>query len=341
MARSIQTHREPGAWREYSHIAIRDGAERVEGVVQRTRIVPVDAGFAGDDRIELRLKLENEQETGSFKARGAWNQISQLTADERAAGVVCTSSGNHGKALAWAAHRGGVPATILMPKDAYPNKVQACRDEEAEVVLCETRLAAEQLCEELVASGKVLVHPYDAERTLQGAGTVGLEIAQDWPEVEVCVFPVGGGGLICGSSLALREELGEDLRIFGAEPAGAPSMTRGIVAGEPVFLDDITTQVQGLCPINSGALNVDVCSRAVDQVFVVEDQEVFDAQLELLRRGHRAEPAGSATSALLRAGLIPDDLLQGRSQENPLRVCAVLSGGNAAPDQIAALEAQL
>ena len=310
----------------------------LEGVVERTPLVPFDAG---DERVELRLKLECLQHTGSFKARGAWNQVRQLTPAEREQGVVASSSGNHGRALSWAAQRAGVKATIYMPEDAYPNKIQACRDLDAEVVLTPTRIQAEEEAQAAAAAGAVMIHPYDSARTIEGAGSVGYEIAQDWPEVEVCVFPVGGGGILSGSSLALRETLGEEVRIFGAEPAGAPSMTLGVQAGEPVFLDEITTNVQGLCPINSGKINVRVTSNAVDRIFVVEDEEVYAAQLELLRHGQRAEPAGSATTAMIRTGLIPDELLEGRSAENPLRVAAVVSGGNADPAQFAELEARL
>lgn len=335
MARSICTKREPGAWRRFETISIRDAAERLAGVVHRTRLLPFESG---DERIELRLKLENEQEVGAFKARGAWNQVAQLDEAQRAAGVVCTSSGNHGKALAWAAKRGGVRATICMPADAYPNKIQACRDEGAEVVLCENRAAAELECTARVAAGATLAHPYDAERTLAGAGTVGLEIAQDWPEVELCILPVGGGGLLAGSSLALRGELGEDVLIFGVEPSGAPSMTRGIEAGEAVLLQTIETKVQGLCPPGSGKINVEVCRTSVDEVHLVEDSGVFEAQARLVRAGHRVEPAGAAASSFVFSGAVPEALLAGRTAQNPLRVCAVVSGGNADPAQLAAIE---
>lgn len=335
MTRSISTKREPGAWRRFEAISIRDAAQRVAGVVRRTRLLRVDAG---DERIELRLKLENEQETGAFKARGAWNQVSRLDDTQRESGVVCTSSGNHGRALSWAAKRGGVHATICMPQDAYPNKIQACRDEGAEVVLCKDRAAAERECEARVAAGSVLVHPYNAERTLQGAGTVGLEIAEEWPEVELCLVPVGGGGLLAGSSLALRGELGEDVLVFGVEPEGAPSMTRGLEAGEAVLLDAIETNVQGLCPPGSGSLNVEICSTTVDEVHLVRDADVFAAQARLVRAGHQVEPAGAAASSLVFSSNLPNELLAARTAENPLRVCAVVSGGNADPAQLAALK---
>src|SRR5258706_1711411 len=132
--------REPGAWKRFDSIRIDAAAERLRGVVRRTPLQPFDSG---DTRVELRLKLENRQETGAFKARGAWNQIAQLDDAQRKAGVVCASSGNHGKALAWAAQRAGVRATIVMPANAYANKVHACRDFGAEVLHFPTRDEAE------------------------------------------------------------------------------------------------------------------------------------------------------------------------------------------------------
>lgn len=327
-------------WSRFDSIRIADAAERVRGVVRRTPLAPLALADL-DPRIELRGKLENRQETGSFKARGAWNQISQLSPAERAAGVVCASSGNHGKALAWAAQRAGVPATIVMPKNSYPNKIEACRAHGAEVVLADDRLAADRICAERVAAGRTLVHPYDAERTLQGAGTVGLEIAQDWPDVEVVVVCVGGGGLVSGSSLALRQVLGARVKIFGAEPAGAPSLTRGIAAGASVHLEEITSKVQGLTPAYSGQINVDICRTTLDGTMLLPDEVIFAAQKELVRAGETVEPAGSAAVAAVLAGSLPRPLLDGRTSANRLRVAAVVSGGNPDPAQLQSVRDEL
>ncbi len=318
----------------FPDIDSRAAAQRLAGVVRETPLAPFQCE---DPRIELRCKLENRQETGSFKARGAWNNISQLNAAQRAAGVIATSSGNHGRALAWAAKRAGIKATILMPANAYPNKVAACRELDAEVVLCDSRSAAESLCSERIEAGAVLIHPYDAQRTIEGAGTVGLEIAEQWPDVEVVVIPVGGGGLISGSSLALRAALGDSVKIFGAEPAGAPSMTRGLEAGEPVLIDPITTEVQGLCPLESGKLNIAICARTLAGVYLLEDDEVFDAQKVLIDGGETVEPAGAAASAVVFSGKLPEVLFAERSADDPLRVVTVVSGGNPAPDQLRSL----
>jgi threonine dehydratase len=315
-----------------ARIDVEAAARRIAGVARTTPLAPFDAG---DPRVELRLKLECLQETGSFKARGAWNNVSQLTPAEREAGVIATSSGNHGKALAWAAHRAEVPATIVMPADAYPNKVQACRDEGAEVVLSPTRAEAERVCAERVSAGQVLIHPYDAERTVEGAGTAGLEVAQEWPEVEVLVVPVGGGGLISGCALAAKRRLGRRVFVVGVEPEGAATMTAGLAAGRSVVLKEITSAVQGLCPMHAGALNVAIAQGYVDRVVTVKDEEVFEAQRALVRAGHVVEPAGAAAFAAVRGRHLPRELHEGRSASAPLRVAAVVSGGNPDPAQLA------
>lgn len=316
-------------------LRIADAAARIAGVVKRT---PLERFESGDERVELRLKLECLQEVGAFKARGAWNQISQLTPAQRAAGVVTISSGNHGKALAWAAQRAGVRATIVMPADAYPNKIQACRDYGAEVLLGATRAEGERLCAERVAAGATLVHPYDAERTIEGAGTVGLEIVEQWPEVEVVITPCGGGGLLSGVGLALRQTRGRSVFVIGVEPAGAPSLTLGLARGEPVMLESITTKVQGLCPPYSGRVNIEICREVVDRVMTLSDAAIFDAQKKLVvDGGWVVEPAGAAGAALVFARKLPHELLDGRDAANPLRVVAVVSGGNPDPAQLAAL----
>jgi len=315
--------------------SIREAAARLAGVLRRTPLEPFDVG---DARLELRLKLECLQETGSFKARGAWNNLCLLDEGQRRAGVVATSSGNHGRALAWAAARAGVKATVVMPRDAYPNKIAACRELGAEVVLGRDRPEAEAICRELVGQGATLVHPYDEARTVQGAGTVGLEIAEDWPEVEVVIVPVGGGGLIAGVALALEQELGARVAVVGAEPDGAPTMQRALAAGRPVEIDPITTAVQGLCPLAAGRLNTAICGERVRAVVTLPDAAILAAQRDLVvRGGWTVEPAGAAAFALAREGALPPDLLEGRGPEDPLRVAAVVSGGNPDPEQLRAL----
>jgi len=319
---------------ELSRIDVRAAAARLEGVVRETALIPFEAA---DPRLELRLKLECQQETNSFKARGAWNQVSQLTPRERGAGVVTTSSGNHGRALAWAARRAGVRATIVMPAQTYPNKIDACRAEGAEVVLLPTREEAERECARRVSAGAVLVHPYKQARTIEGAGTVGLELARQWPEVEVALFPTGGGGLVAGSSLALVGELGERVQVIGVEPEGAPNLTASLEAGAVVPLARITTAVQGLCPLDTGELNLALAERYLAGTILLSDAEIYAGQTVLVRAGLTVEPAGAAAFAAVLAGALPSELLEGRSPSNRLRVAAVLSGGNPDPAQLASL----
>lgn len=333
----FEGRRRGGDWMRFHGIDSRGVHARVAEATERTPIVRIPCH---DERIALFAKLENRQVEGAFKARGAWNNVSRLTDDERARGVIATSSGNHGRALAWAAQRAGVPATIVMPKDAYPNKIAACREHGAEVVLGETREHAEEICRERVAAGAVLIHPYDAERTVEGAGTVGVEIAQDCGEADLVVFPVGGGGLIAGSSLALRLELGGRPWIVGVEPAGAPSMALGLAAGEGVELGEITTNVQGLCPLSAGELNVAICLETLDGVGLLPDDAILAAQKRLVELGEVVEPAGAAATAFVDAGLVPEEWLAGRSKDDPLRVVVVVSGGNPAPEQLAELRGE-
>jgi len=317
------------------HLDLAAAVRRLEGVLQRT---PLAAFPVPDVRVELRLKLECLQETGSFKARGAWNNVACLTAAEKAAGVVAASSGNHGRALAWAARRAGVRATIAMPRDAYPNKIQACRELGAEVVLGEDRAHAEELCRQRVEAGAVLIHPYDREGTIQGAGTVGWEVLEAWPEVEVLLVPVGGGGLLAGCALAARagSRPGDGgCRVVGVEPEGAPTMSRALAAGAPVAVSPLTTAVQGLCPPAAGSRNTAICAALVDRVLTLDDRAIFAAQERLVvEGGWVVEPAGAAAPAVVLGGHLPADLLAGRSRSDPLRVAAVVSGGNPDPEQL-------
>jgi threonine dehydratase len=315
-------------------IDVEAAARRIHGAVRRT---PLASYPSPDERVELRLKLECLQETNSFKARGAWNQLSRLTSDERARGVVATSSGNHGRAVAWAARRAGVRAAIYMAASAYPNKVEACRAEGAEVVLTPTRVEAEERCAEAVRKGAVMIHPYKDARTIEGAGTVGLEIAEEWPAVEVVLVPVGGGGLIAGSALALASKLGDEVAVIGVEPEGSPNLSRALEAGRPVSIDPIRTRIQGLCPLDTGELNLALAQRHVEGMIVLTDDEIVAGQRELVRAGHTVEPAGAAAFAALLARALPAELLEGRSPARPLRVACVVSGGNAEPEELAAL----
>ena len=327
-----------------ARIDVEAARKRIADHVRRTPLVPYGAPGSPSDlgrpELELRLKLECEQETGSFKARGATNQLALLSAEERTRGVVATSSGNHGRAVAWAARRAGVKATLFMPENIYPNKLAAARAEGAEIVLCPTRGEAEERCAEAVRAGANLVHPYAAERTAEGAGTVGLEIVEDWPEVELVLFPCGGGGLLAGSSLAIRRKTGGRTKVVGVEPEGAPNLSRALELGKPAWIEPESI-VQGLTPPSTGEMNLALVEAYVEGIATLEDEEIFAAQRVLVRDGFVVEPAGAATLAAVREGALPPQLLEGRDASNPLRVACVVSGGNVDPAQLEAVRAEL
>jgi len=358
----------PGMWSRPDSSALADAKEvrpdidsaralsRIAGDVEPTPLVRLP--FGAEAGVLVLGKMENRQVTGSFKARGALNNVLSLAEDERARGVVASSSGNHGRALAWAARRAGVSAAIVMPADAYPNKIEACRAERAEVVLAETREGADEAAAELASpagGGRVWIHPYDRPGTVEGAGTVGLEVAQaledDPPDAFIAC--VGGGGLVSGSALALRRAFGDRIALFGAEPEGAASLSAGLAAGEPVPMRGITSRVQGLTPPFSGAINVEIAAAVLDGVVSLPDDEIIAAQRLLVRddaerdwRGETVEPAGGAALA---AALSPGfaarvrEVLAARGHQvptdRPVRVVVTVSGGNPDPAQLAEVRA--
>src|ERR1051325_5109202 len=188
-----------------------------------SRLLSEQSGF------DIRLKAEIFQRTGSYKIRGPLNKFAHLTEEQRNRGVVCSSAGNHAQGVALAARLNGIHAVVVMAKNATPSKIEATRAYGAEVVLHGTIWdEANEKAKELVAErGLTYIHPFDDEQLIMGQGTVGLEIYQDWPEVDVAVVPIGGGGLISGVSMALKS-LNPKIRIIGVESSGAPGMQRSV-----------------------------------------------------------------------------------------------------------------
>ncbi len=319
--------------KEISSINFREALKRIENGIVKTPLVDFDSGYP---EINLKLKLECLQKTKSFKARGALNQVLQLTDKQRKIGVVATSSGNHGKALSWAANKLNIPAVICMEKKAYKNKIEACKKYGAKVVLRESRKEAEKECANLVKKGFTLIHPYDSARTIEGAGTIGLEIAEQWPEVDLVCVASGGGGSISGISMALKQELGENVKILGVEPKGSPNLTKGLEEGGEFFLDQINTKIQGLCPLSTGKINVEICKKTVEKILLLEDTLILNAQKKLMDSGKWIiEPAGAAASAPILNQLLPGYFLK---EKKNINVVAIVSGGNAETEQIASLK---
>lgn len=281
--------------------------------------------------VRLLLKCENLQKTGSFKVRGALNKLNQLDAAARARGVVTVSAGNHAQALAWAATAAGVSATVVMSTVASPTKVAASRGYGGTVVLhgatgSEAFEHAHQLADE---RGLTFVHPFDDEEVCAGAGTVGLELIEQAPDLDVVVVPIGGGGLIAGMLVAIKES-NPRIRVYGVEPVGAASMRRSLDEGHAVHLDSVKTVADGLAAPMAGALNYEIVRRYADDVVLVDDDAIADAVRELLTNTKLlAEPAGAAATAAVLSRTIPTTAGQ--------RVAVVVSGGNVDLPKLATL----
>jgi threonine dehydratase len=291
--------------------------------VQTSRTLGEAAGV--DD---LRLKLELFQVTGSFKTRGAYTRIASLTPDERARGVITVSAGNHAQAVAYAAALAGTSSVVVTWKTASQLKLDAAQAYGAETLrLGDTPLEAfEAMFGVREERGLVLIHPFDDPLVLAGQGTLGLELVEDVPDVGTVVIPIGGGGLIGGAAIALRQ-LRPDVRIVGVEPEGAPTLTRALAHGGPVPLEQVATIADGLSAPFAGGLTYELVRDLVDDVVLVSDDEILQAmRLLALRAKVVAEPAAAAGLAALLAGRVAP-------AAGP--VVVVISGGNVAAEVVA------
>ena len=285
--------------------------------IRHTPVVRVEAADLGLAAAPLVLKLELLQHTGSFKPRGAF--VNLLTRQAPSAGVVAASGGNHGVAVAYAAGRLGLPATIFVPEVGAPAKLERIRGYGAELVVGGAVYAdALAASEDFVArSGAMPVHAYDQPETMLGQGTVGYEIEQDAPDIDTLLVAVGGGGLIGGIAAWHAGRV----RVVGVEPDGAPTLHDAMKAGRPVDAPAGSIAADSLAPRQVGALMFPIAQRFVDRVVLVPDAAIRDAQ-RLLWRELRlvAEPGGAAAMAALTSG---------RYQPAPdERVAVLLCGAN-------------
>ncbi|HCX99940.1 MAG TPA: threonine ammonia-lyase, partial [Bacteroidales bacterium] len=250
---------------------------------------------------DVYLKLENFQTTGSFKVRGAYYKIKSFTPEEAAKGVLCASAGNHAQGVAYAASSLGVKSTVFMPVFAPPLKVIATRAYGAEVVLIGDTFddAFNAAIEFGKKSGATFVHPFDDPYIIAGQGTIGLEIFDQLREVEDVVVPIGGGGLIAGIAIALKQ-LNPNIRVIGVEADGAQSMKASMEKGELVTLNSVDTIADGIAVKSPGKLTFDVTRKLVDELVVVNDAEMARTAYLLLQRAKiLVEPAGAAAMAAL------------------------------------------
>jgi threonine dehydratase len=275
-------------------------------------------------------KAEHLQLTGSFKPRGATLRISSLTRAERAAGVIVVSAGNHAQAVALAGSAAGVAVTAVMPAGAAQAKVAACRAYGAEVVLhgADTAEAWAEMERVRDARGLVFIHPFDDPVVVAGQGTVGLEIVEDLPGVDVVVVGVGGGGLASGIATAVKAAR-PAARVYGVEPERSDAVSRALAAGAVVPIRPASV-ADGLNAPFAAPLTLGMAGRLLDGIVLLPDEEILaGVRFALERLKQLVEPAGAAALAALLFGRVPV-----RDGE---RVCVVLSGGNIEPERLAAL----
>jgi threonine dehydratase len=270
---------------------------------------------------DVRLKAELFQRVGSYKIRGPLNKFALMSEADKRRGVVCSSAGNHAQGVALAAKIHGIRAVVCMATNATPAKIAATRGYGAEVVLHGTIWdEANEKAKELVRTeGLTYVHPFDDEQLIAGQGTLGLEIVQDWPEVDAVIVPIGGGGLISGVSMAVKSH-NPKAKVIGVESSDGPAMKKSIEAGRLETID-CKTIIDGLRVRRAGEINFSVVQRYVDEIVALPDREIFEAMIWVMERcklvveGAAAAPVGA--------------LLQGLVTLPPgSRVVVVLSGGN-------------
>jgi threonine dehydratase len=308
---------------------IRAAAQRIAGKIHRTPLLSASA-LGERAGVRLHLKCESFQKTGSFKARGALNKILSLSAEERARGLVTVSAGNHAAAVAWGARIAECSAVVVMPVDAPQSKIDAVRGYGAEIVAHADRATLFDKLEELRAQrGLTFVHPFDDPVVLAGAGTAGLEIAEDLADVELAVVPVGGGGLLSGVASALKQ-LSRSVRVVAVELEAGPGLGPALAAGRPIPVTRPATLADGMTPPFVGALPLAIAREAVDEIVTVTEAEIIEAMKLLMTRAKLyVEASGAAATAALLAGKV-------RTQPG-MHTVSLVSGGNVDLARVAAV----
>jgi threonine dehydratase len=300
---------------------IRGAADRIRNAVRRTPVMAANQMLAAPIAdASLWLKLECLQVTGSFKARGATNQLMTLPAEVLARGIVTASGGNHGVAVARAAHLAGVPATIFLPEGAAPAKKSKIADWGAEIRIVgrfwdEADEVARAFAQE---QERTYFHPFASPAIVAGQGTVALEILEQLPDANLFLVAVGGGGLIAGMSTALRA-LRPDARIVGIEPIGAPTLHASLQRGEVVTLSEVTTRVPTMACARTDPRIFDIVQKNVNSIVLLEDEAMMEAARWLwFEFGLATDASGAAAIAALRSGQV--DVNPGD------RICALICG---------------
>lgn len=270
---------------------------------------------------ELYLKTENLQVTGSFKVRGAYYKMSQLSEEEKAKGVIACSAGNHAQGVALAARENGIKAVICLPDSAPISKVEATKSYGADICLVEgvyddAYSKALQLRDEM---GYTFIHPFNDPDVIAGQGTIALELAEQIPDMDAVIVPIGGGGLISGVAYTIKS-LNPDIKVYGVQASGAPSMLNSIHDAKIERLDSVFTIADGIAVKEPGSLTYELCSKYVDEIVTVTDDEISAAILALMEQ-HKLVTEGAGAVAVAAAMFGKVDL------KNKKTVC-LLSGGN-------------
>lgn len=298
---------------------VRAAAERLRGRIHHTPLFP-SRSLSEAAGVEIRLKCENLQRTGSFKIRGAMNALLQLSEEERRHGVVAFSSGNHAQGVALAARILGISATIIMPEGSMPTKVEATRAYGAKVVQSGITAATRGEAAKTIAAetGAAIIPPFDDVRIIAGQGTVGLEIIEDWPDVRAVVTPLGGGGLLAGTALAVTS-IDPSVAVYGVEPAAGNDGEQSFRKGTIVEIAPPDTIADGARTTAIGERNFAIIRSRVRDVTSVDDDALLRAtRFAMYRTKLVIEPTGClGLAALLEKKIVP---------EGPVAV--VLSGGN-------------
>ena len=295
-----------------------NAAAVLKGVARKTSLIPAPKI---NPEAEVYLKTENLQLTGSFKLRGAYYKISQLNDEEKARGVIACSAGNHAQGVALGAQRNGIHAVICLPAGAPISKVEATRSYGAEVCLVpgvydDAYARAIELQKEC---GYTFVHPFDDPKVIAGQGTIGLEILEQMPDVEAVVVPIGGGGLISGVAFAIKT-LRPEIKVYGVQSSGAPSMAASLQEGHIARLNEVSTIADGIAVKEPGVNTFEMCNKYVDEVVTVSDDEIAAAILALIEQQKLvAEGAGAVSVAAVMYGKVP---VKGK------KVVCLVSGGN-------------
>ena len=297
-----------------------EAAEIVKQVTQETKLVK-SSYFSELTGNKVFFKPENMQRTGAYKVRGAYYKISTLSDEERGKGLITASAGNHAQGVAYAAHKYGVKAVIVMPTTTPLIKVERTKGYGAEVILHgdvydEACAYALELAEE---KGYTFIHPFDDEYVIAGQGTIGLELLNQLPDVEVVIVPIGGGGLISGVAYALKS-LKPDVKVYGVQAQGAPSMLRSIEHERRECLSSVSTIADGIAVKEPGEHTFDLCSKYVDGIVTVTEDEICAAILALMEQQKLiAEGAGAVAVAAAMFNKVP---VTGK------KTICVVSGGN-------------